>query len=256
MLSPLAARKAEKLGFKHVKVFHAGLPAWKKAGHIVVSNASALENYGKIEASYILVDLRPKNLVEQGHLPNAVAVPDSGIDGLKDQFPKYMSAAIILYNQDGDLASAKEAFDKVTSWGYKQPSVLAGGYQEWEKAGKPVAKGPAADKIHYVRKMLPGEVELSTFKALVETPSADAVILDVRSKSEVDAGVIPNSVSIPVDELEQRVAELRKGKTVFIHCSTGVRAEMAYNILKKAGIDAKYLKAKVEAEKGKYSIDE
>jgi len=44
-----------------------------------------------------------------------------------------------------------------------------------------------------------------------------------------------------------------------IHCSTGVRAEMAYNILKKSGYDAKYVKAKVEFDpekKGAYTIEE
>ena len=46
-MSPLAARKAEKLGYKKIKVFHAGLPAWKKAGNIIVSNIAAIENYNK-----------------------------------------------------------------------------------------------------------------------------------------------------------------------------------------------------------------
>jgi rhodanese-related sulfurtransferase len=256
VLSPLAARKAEKLGYKNVKVFHAGLPAWKKSGHIVVSNIAAIENYDKNDASYILIDLRPKKTIEQGHLPKAVAVAESGIDSMKDQFPKFMGAAVILYDRDGDTAAAREAYKKISDWGYKQVSILSGGFQAWEKAGMQVAKGSAESKIKYVRKMMPGEVDVLVFKEAVEKPSRDAVILDVRAKSEADAGALPNILNIPLDELEQRLSELPKAKSILIYCGTGARAEMAYNVLKKAGIDAKYVKAKVEAEKDKYTIEE
>jgi rhodanese-related sulfurtransferase len=256
VLSPLAARKAEKLGYKNVKVFHAGLPAWKKAGNVVVSNIAAIENYDKNDASYILIDLRPKKLIEQGHLPKAVEVAESGIDSMKEQFPKFKAAAIILYDQDGDTGLAKEAYKKISDWGYKQVSVLAGGYQGWEKAGKQVAKGPVETKINYVRKLMPGEVELAVFKEAVENPSKGWVVLDVRGKSEAAAGALPNTLNIPLDELEQRLADIPKDKQIVIHCGTGARAEMAYNVLKKAGIDAKYVKAKVEADKDKYTIEE
>lgn len=257
-MSPLAARKAEKLGFKNVKVFHAGLPAWKAANHIVVSNTAAIESYDKNDASYILIDLRPKLQVEKAHIAKAVALPDAGIDALKEQFPKYKNAAIILYNENGDLAAAADAFKKVSGWGYKNVSVLAGGLQAWEKAGKQLAKGPAESKIAYVRKLAPGEVELTLFKDTIDNPK-NALILDVRATSEASAGSLPNALNIPLDELEKRVGDLPKDKQIYIHCGTGARAEMAYNVLKKAGINSKYLKAKVDFDKenkGKYTIED
>jgi len=197
--------------------------------------------------------------VEQGHIPNAVAVPESGLDSLKDQFPKYMNAAVILCNQDGDIAAAQDAVKKISGWGYKDVSVLVGGYQAWEKAGKQIAKGPAASKVAYVRKLMPGEIDLEAFKGVLGKPAADFVILDVRMKSEAAEGALPNAVNIPLDELEQRTAELPKDKTLLVHCSTGARAEMAYNVLKKLGLKSQYLKAKVDFDaenKGKYTIEE
>ncbi len=258
-MSPLAARKAEKLGYKNVKVFHAGLPAWKKAGNIVVSNIAGIENYNKNEASYILIDLRPSKQGEQGHIPKAVAMAEGGLDKMKEQFPKHMTAPIILYNQDGALTSAEEAFKKISDWGFKQVSVLSGGFLAWEKAGKQIAKGPAESKIAYVRKLLPGEVDIAAFNEVVMKPAAGSVILDVRTPKEATDGILPNALNIPMEELEQRLAEVPKGKTLVIHCSTGIRAEMAYNVLKKAGYDAKYVKAKVEFDpekKGKYTVEE
>jgi rhodanese-related sulfurtransferase len=258
-MSPLAARKAEKLGYKNVKVYHAGLPAWKKAGHIVVSNLAGIENYNKNEAPYILIDLRPSKLAEQGHIPKAVAMSEGGLDKMKDQFPKHMAAPIILYNQDGAFASTEEAYKKILDWGYKQVSVLSGGFLAWEKAGKQVAKGPAESKIAYVRKLMPGEVDIVAFKEVVVKPAAELIILDVRTPKEAEDGLLPNALNIPMEQLEQRLSEVPKGKPMVIHCSTGVRAEMAYNILKKAGFDAKYVKAKVDFDpekKGKYTIEE
>jgi rhodanese-related sulfurtransferase len=258
-MSPLAARKAEKLGYKNVKVFHAGLPAWKKAGHIVVSNIAGIENYNKNEASYILIDLRPSKQAEQGHIPKAVAVAQGGLDKMKEQFPKHMTAPIILYNQDGALTSAEEAIKKISGWGYKQVSLLSGGFLAWEKAGKQIAKGPAESKIAYVRKLMPGEVDITAFKEVVVKPAGELLILDVRTPKETADGLLPNALNIPMEELEQRLAEVPKGKPLVIHCSTGVRAAMAYSVLKKAGYDAKYVNAKVDFDpekKGKYTIEE
>jgi len=257
VLSPLAARKAERLGYKNVKVFHAGMPAWKKAGNIVVSNMAGIENYDKLGASYILLDLRPANVAEKGHLPKAVGLPAGGLDALKDHFPKYLNAPVILYTQHGDTEAAKEAYKKISSWGYKQVSILTGGFDAWEKAGKTIAKGPAETKITYVRKLLPGEVDIEAFKALVQKPAADSVILDVRAVSEVAEGALPNAKTIPLDDLEQKLADLPKDKKIVIHCSTGARAEMAYNLLKKAGFNASYVKANVDFDKekkGEYKI--
>lgn len=259
MLSPLAARKAEKLGYKNVRVYHAGIPAWKKDGHIVVSNVAGLEHLNKTEASYILIDVRSADTIRNGHIPSAVSLPTGGIEALKSQFPKYKAASIILYNDGGDLKSAEAVYKKITSWGYKQVSVLTGGFKAWEKAGQKVAEGAAADKISYVRKLLPGEVELDVFTALLKKPAADSMILDVRLPSEVATGQLPGTKSIPLDELEQRLSELPKDKKIIIHCVTGTRAEMAYTILKKNGFDAKYVRAKVDFDKDnkdKYTISD
>lgn len=257
MLSPLAARKAEKLGYKNVKVFHAGMPAWKKAGHVVVSNVAGLKKLNKTDASYILIDLRKAADVEKGHIPKALAPPKGDVAALKDQFPKYKKAVIILYNQDGDLKSAGKAYKEISGWGYKMVSILSGGIDAWKKDGQKIATGPAGTKIVYVRKLLPGEMDVEVFKALVEKPSGDLMVIDVRTAKEAGENMLPNAKSIPLDELEVRLSELPKDKTVVFHCGTGVRAEMAHEVLKKAGMKSKFVKARVKFDKDKkdsYSI--
>lgn len=225
----------------------------------MVSNIDALDRYNKEDLSYILIDLRPKEEVEKGHIPKAVGMPEGGITVLKDQFPKYKGAQVILYNEDGQLASAEKPFKEIAGWGYNNVSVLSGGLSEWKKAGKQVAQGPAATKISYVRKLLPGEFEVDAFKALVANPKEEIIVLDVRTPQEIEEGTLPKARAIPLDTLETKLSELPKDRTIVIHCSTGLRAEMAYNVLKKAGYNAKYVKAKVDFDKekkGSYTIEE
>ncbi|MFH0821494.1 MAG: rhodanese-like domain-containing protein [Pseudomonadota bacterium] len=259
MLSPLSARKAEKLGYTNVKVFHAGLPAWKKGGNPLVSDLENLDRLGKNPNSYILLDLRSKDLIEKSHVPNAVGAAAGYVEPLKDKFPAYKSAPIIIYNQDGTLKGTEAALKAISDWGYKQVSVLEGGFVGWEKAGKPIAKGPAAADIKYVRTLAPGEMEVDAFKALVEKPSPDKTVIDVRNASEYKDGALPGALNYPLDDLEASLAKLPKDKTLVLHCGTGARAEMAYGIVKKAGLTCTFVKATVDFdkdEKGKYTITE
>ncbi|MEW6529487.1 MAG: rhodanese-like domain-containing protein [Thermodesulfobacteriota bacterium] len=238
----MSARKAEALGYKNVKVFHAGLPAWKKAGQPVVSNIDSVESMNKVDGSYILVDLRSKDDIEKGHIPKAVAAPGGDVNAFKDQFPKFKGAVTILYNKDGNVDGALNAYKTVTGWGYKQVSILDGGFDAWQKAGKQVATGPAQTKIAYVKKLMPGEIDVPVFQKLAGGESKDKPVLDVRNADEYKECAIAGAIHIPLDQLEGRLAELPKDKEIVIHCATGIRAEMAQNILQKAGLKSKFVK--------------
>ena len=48
--------------------------------------------------------------------------------------------------------------------------------------------------------------------------SEDVVILDVRDKEDYDEGHIPNALSIPRKELDERYTELSKEKVHVVYC--------------------------------------
>jgi rhodanese-related sulfurtransferase len=62
-----------------------------------------------------------------------------------------------------------------------------------------------------------------------------AFLLDVRTPSEVEAGIIPGSAHIPVDELRRRLGEIPTGRRLVVHCATGLRSYIACRILKAHG---------------------
>jgi rhodanese-related sulfurtransferase len=62
---------------------------------------------------------------------------------------------------------------------------------------------------------------------------------------------------VPATQLSVRLAELPRDKRLVAHCSTGVRAEMAYNVLKGAGFtNVGFLNAPVDFFGGKAEIGE
>ncbi len=74
------------------------------------------------------------------------------------------------------------------------------------------------------------------FKALVE---AGAIILDVRTPQEYDAGHIKASKNVPLQTIQKEIPTLKKsGRAVITVCRSGSRSGMAKSILKSAGIEA------------------
>jgi rhodanese-related sulfurtransferase len=63
------------------------------------------------------------------------------------------------------------------------------------------------------------------------------VVLDVRTPEEYAAGHVPGAVNVPHDQVESRLAELAgaKHKEVVLYCRSGRRAQMAADVLAKAG---------------------
>jgi NADPH-dependent 2,4-dienoyl-CoA reductase/sulfur reductase-like enzyme/rhodanese-related sulfurtransferase len=70
-----------------------------------------------------------------------------------------------------------------------------------------------------------------------EVAKPNTVLVDVRTASENQAGTTPNSINISVDDLRNRIDEL-KGKRVLVHCQVGQRGHTATQILRGHGIEA------------------
>ena len=91
-------------------------------------------------------------------------------------------------------------------------------------------------------------------KLATATP-ADVLILDVRNADEANGGMIRGAILIPDEELSARMSEVPKDRRIITHCSTGVRAEMAYHKLKEAGYNVAFVYAEVDVKKsGEFKV--
>ena len=250
-MSPESARRAEAAGYTKAKVFHDGLPAWKKAGNLLVSEPAALKELMDKDIAHVLIDLRDAKEAEKGYIPGAVSISAKDLSAAKDKFPGDKSATIILYADKPD----KEAFKTVRSWGYGNTSLLNDSFASWTKEGGKTDKGKLATAILYLPKPKPGEIAIEEFKTIAEKGSPDKLILDTRDSDEAMSGMIKGAVNIPEGAIKNRLQELPKDKEIITYCATGIRAESVFEELKEAGFKARFLNAVIQIDKdGKYEI--
>jgi rhodanese-related sulfurtransferase len=81
---------------------------------------------------------------------------------------------------------------------------------------------------------------ISALKLINE--NKDLLILDVRKFSEFKSGKIPNSINIPLDELEFELEEIEnfKDKPILVYCKSGMRSSVACTLLQEEGFSHLY----------------
>ncbi|MEM9680992.1 MAG: rhodanese-like domain-containing protein [Bacteroidota bacterium] len=68
--------------------------------------------------------------------------------------------------------------------------------------------------------------------------SKGAILLDVRTDSEYQNKHIEGSIHIPLQQLKQRVDEVKQlNQPIIAFCASGVRSEKATRFLKTEGVD-------------------
>ncbi|ADW17955.1 Rhodanese domain protein [Desulfobulbus propionicus DSM 2032] len=231
-MSTASAGLAKKLGYNNVRVYLDGEPAWSKANLPTYSTTEFIKH-----GNVVLIDIRPTNKAIAGRIKGAYSVPYDMLEDRLDDVPR--NAPIVLYGDKEVL----QAMSDVREEGFNFVSLVKGGYQGWVKAGGEIEKGPIFNtEIKWVRKLGKGEVSVADFRKAASGEDKNAIIVDARTKEEVaELGIFKNTINIPLDEIPARMNELPKDKKIYVHCSTGARADMAYNELVKHGFDVKFL---------------
>jgi rhodanese-related sulfurtransferase len=60
-------------------------------------------------------------------------------------------------------------------------------------------------------------------------------LIDVRKLSERGNGFLSNSISIPLNEFQEKLEQLNNNEKNYIHCAGGYRSMIACSILKRNG---------------------
>lgn len=72
-------------------------------------------------------------------------------------------------------------------------------------------------------------------------PGKNQQILDVRPEETLGTGMIPGAISIPLETLRDRLAELSKEKEYLVYCKVGLRGYLACRILSQNGFKCRDL---------------
>jgi len=246
-MSPKAAGLAKKSGYKNIKVYLAGEPAWVKAGQPTYASTGFVS-----KGNIVLVDLRSTEKAETSRIPRSVSIPSKALKDRAEDIPQ--KAPVVLYSDDSK--EALKAVKYLRGEGFKKVSLVYGDLDRWLKSEGNYESGPVNTEITWVRKLGKGEVSTADFEKAVSGAAKDVIILDVRTNDETKSGKFNSAFAIPLDELAGRIGQLPKDKKIYIHCSTGARAEMAQKELQKNGYKSFFLVANVECEDNACEIEE
>lgn len=173
------------------------------------------------ETDALLLDTRNAQDFAKGFIPNAINI---GIDG---SFAPWVGALIPDIKQTilliTDEGREEEVVTRLARVGYDNTiGYLKGGFEAWKNARNEV------DQIESI-----SVDELASRKAQDSTIS----ILDVRKQSEHFSEHIIDAANIPLDYINQHLADIDKEKTYYVHCAGGYRSMIFTSILKARGYE-------------------
>jgi rhodanese-related sulfurtransferase len=256
MMSPNSLRRAEAMGYTNVKVYREGWPEWTQKNWGVISPQFVKEAFLDKDIPHVMIDARQAGEAQRtGFIPGAVQLPADKVKGALKTFPaKKLKAPIMVYDGTGKDEAVKAAMTIVRA-GYENVLVVTGGLAAWQGAGYALATGAPAAKVAYVPKPRPGSLPAEEFRKIAGNTPSDTLILDVRNQDEGNAGMIKGAMLIPDEEILARIGEIPKDKRIVTHCSTGIRAEMAYHKLKEKGYKVAFLNADLDIGKdGRFKL--
>ncbi len=225
---------AKKLGYTNVRAFLGGEPVWGEKRYPVFST-----NHYVKKGNIVLLDLREGSAPVEGRIPRSVQISYDDLDERMDDIPR--NAPVVLYSDNAE--DVQDAYEDMKDRGFKVVALVQGNYQGWVTSGEAIEKGPIfSNEIKWIRKLGKGEVSVADFRKATLGEDKDAFVIDARTPDEIKKlGIFQNTVNIPLDEIPKRMNEIPMDKKIYIHCSTGARADLAYRELLKNGYNVKFL---------------
>jgi hydroxyacylglutathione hydrolase len=171
------------------------------------------------ETDSIVLDTRNAQVFSEGFVPNSINI---GLDG---QFAPWVGALLPNIKQEiliiTEVGHEKETVKRLARVGYDNViGYLNGGFNAWKSTGK---------EIDTVTRISAEEFALK----FNDKPK----IIDVRKPGEFAAEHVDGADSIPLDFINEDMAQFPKDKAFIIHCAGGYRSMIAASILKSRGYD-------------------
>jgi len=178
-----------------------------------MASRAALPFLRDVSPDAIRVDPRPPHVFGAGHRPRALNVVGN------DSFAVRVGATIAFGSSIVILTTDAEQAERLR----RQLAVV--GYDDVQGYASPdPAPGEATLRI-----------EQLDARAAAARSADGALLVDVRERSEWNAGHVPGAVHIPYEELGARAHELPLDRQLVTYCASGIRSSLAASILESGG---------------------
>ncbi|MBK6505104.1 MAG: MBL fold metallo-hydrolase [Ignavibacteria bacterium] len=170
------------------------------------------------ETDAVMLDTRNDAVVWKGFIPNSINI---SLDG---QFAPWVGALIPDVKQQlliiAEPGREEESIMRLARVGYDNViGFLKGGFDAWKNAGKEI------DTIN--------RITSADFEKVFDKDST--IVIDIRKPGEYTAEHVEEALNIPLDYLNENLAEFPKDKNFIIHCGSGYRSMTAATMLKSRG---------------------
>jgi rhodanese-related sulfurtransferase len=240
-------------------VFAEGFPAWKSNGNFASVSAAYVKKLVDTPDGSVIVDARPaRKKYDKGHVPGAINIPNTFFDKQVDKLPAAKDTRLIFYCGGYKCPLSLKSANKAKALGYTNVMLFQAGYPAWVEAyGAGETAGAAAPKaaVAAAATLEAGPdgdtITIASFNEVMAKAPDSVVLIDVRDPGEYEAGHMPGVKNIPVEELEDQVADLPGDKPLVFVCATGARSSEAYDIVKmtRPEMNVLYLDAEVDFNK-------
>jgi len=170
--------------------------------------------------SALVLDVRPQADYIKGHIPNSIFI------GLNGGFAPWVGALITDIKQPIVLVvpegKSNEAVTRLSRVGYDNTlGYLEGGIDAWKAAGKDIETLASISAEEFANR----------------AKASDINVLDVRKDGEYQSMHLENAQHLSLDFINEKMNEINKDKTYYVHCAGGYRSVIAASILKARGFD-------------------
>jgi glyoxylase-like metal-dependent hydrolase (beta-lactamase superfamily II)/rhodanese-related sulfurtransferase len=167
----------------------------------------------------LVLDTRSAGDFAKGFIPNSINIGlDSNFAMWVGEMIPDIKQAILLVTDPG---KEEESIIRLSRVGYDHTiGYLKGGFPAWKAAGK---------EVDTVLRITADEFA----KRYVTKP----IIIDVRKKSEFDSEHVVDAINVPLNQINQHLAQFPKDTPFIVHCAGGYRSMIAASILKQRGWD-------------------
>jgi hydroxyacylglutathione hydrolase len=171
----------------------------------------------------LVVDARQPDGYATAHVPHSVSLPAGSSFGTWLGWVVDPDRPVVLLVDDvadlDDLARQALRIGFETIVGH-----VAGGFDAWRRAGRPVEAGVALD--------------VDALAALLSAGGADApFVIDVRQAAEYESGHLPGSLHIGAGELPGMLDRLPADRQIATICASGYRSSVAASLLRASGFE-------------------
>ncbi|OLY94496.1 Glyoxylase, beta-lactamase superfamily II [Cnuella takakiae] len=172
------------------------------------------------ETGAVILDTRDPQTFAKGFIPNSINI---GIDG---SFAPWVGALIPDIKQQillvTDEGREEEVITRLARVGYDYTiGYLKGGFNVWKEAGKEVDQINSIDATELAQKLKEEKIK----------------VLDVRKPGEYISEHVDGALNLPLDNINDHLAQLDKDHSYFVHCAGGYRSMIFNSILKARGFD-------------------